>query len=199
MLNSKFLKKIFTQAMFAGLMMAVGMYWYKHNLFPMMYLSKLKRSVTRFVIGGPPIYIPLTPAPLNQKNTLITRYSAGTPVFIDRLYYDSIGDRRLEGLYLVQIPRHHKKSIKISSAKALTIYRLISLNNDNRVFSDYEKTSIKVNVIGHTAVHTDVIKKDFLAGTIILPVGGPITTSPILISVSGQLTPEVGFKVDEIK
>ena len=132
----------------------------------------------------------------HAKSILVSRYTAGSPLFFDRSYFDQIGDKRLEGLYLIQIMRHRKTSIEIDMGTPLTVYRLISLSNENDIFNNYIETDIKVKVVGSSSVHTKVIKKDFLKGTIRLHAGGPVSASPILISVKGEDFSEYGFKVN---
>jgi hypothetical protein len=86
---------------------------------------------------------------------------------------------------LVQFPRHHKDKIILKSKVPLTVYRMISSNNDNLDFKGYEKTGIKVKVIGGSTKHTQVVKKTFNAGIVSLSPGRSVSTSPILISIGG--------------
>ena len=129
-----------------------------------------------------------------KKNIMVAKYSVGNPLFIDRSYYDQIGDKRLEGLFLVQIARHYQGMIAIQAERPLVIYRIISESNENSIFDEYEKTDIKVKVVGGSSEHTKVVKKKFPAGPISLAAGGPVASSPILISVAEPL-PELGFRV----
>jgi hypothetical protein len=130
-----------------------------------------------------------------KNNILVVKYSAGIPLFIDRSYYDQIGDRRLEGLFLIQTERHYHGVIDIWAKKPLIVYRVISKSNENNIFVGYEKTDIKVKVLGGTSQHTRVIRKKFPAGLISLEPGGPKTFSPILISIEGKAFPDLGFNV----
>ena len=36
-----------------------------------------------------------------NRSIIISRYTAGSPLYIDRSYFDQIGDKRLEGLFLI--------------------------------------------------------------------------------------------------
>jgi hypothetical protein len=130
-----------------------------------------------------------------KKNLLVVKYSAGSPLFIDRSYYDQIGDKRLEGLFLIQTARHYHGVIVIQAKKPLVIYRIISEANENNIFDEYEKTDIKVKVVGGTSEHSKVIKKKFPSGVISLDAGGSKTFSPILISIAGKPFPDLGFNV----
>ena len=78
-----------------------------------------------------------------------------------------------------------QKKIKIKSDIPLTVYRLIS-NEENTLNHKYSKTDIKVKVVGYSLTHTDVVKKDFNPGLIILNPGGPTATNPILLSINNQ-------------
>ena len=134
---------------------------------------------------------------LNSYNKIViaSNYTAGNPLFIDRNYFDQLGDKRLEGLFPILIQRHQQGLVVIKAKKDLIVYRLVSLTNDNQVFDEYEETDIKVKVVGSSSEHTKVLKKNFPAGVITLFAGGPISTSPILISVIGDAFPEFGFEL----
>ena len=177
----------------------IGALWHRHQLPPIPQFRSFYWKLTGRKMPVPYVYDPINrPQPkIGQRDIQITRYTARTRLFIDRTYFDEVGDRSLEGLFLVQFPRHHKKKIIIKAKKLLTVYRIISPNNDNNYFYDngYKETDIKVKVICGSTMHTQVIKKTFEAGTIELSPGGPISSSPILISIDGELFPELGLKV----
>ena len=105
--------------LFIGLI--IGAQWYRLYIFPFPQLHEWKSGGE---ISGQP-YVEYS------GKLVITTYSKHTPVFLDRLYFDSISDNRLEGLYLVQIPRHYHDNIRIKPSKDLIIYRAISDNNNN--------------------------------------------------------------------
>lgn len=160
----------------AGLI--IGAQWYRLYLFPFPQLNNWK-------------YPPESRVYLSEK-MIITKYTAKIPVFLDRLYFDSIGDERLEGLYLIQIPRHYSDNITIKAQSAVTIYRFISNDNLNTPFDSWTSTDIPIDVRGWTTTHTHVVKKDFSAGIITLDPGGPVASCPILIKVHNHesLSPE---------
>lgn len=162
----------------AGL--AAGIQWHRLHLFPFPQLQALRY---------PPHGV------LRSEKFVVTRYTAGTPVYLDRLYYDTVGDERLDGLFLIQIPRHYSDDIVIRADSSLTIYRLISDDNLNTPFENWESTDIKVHVRGFSTAHTRVVKKDFTAGIITLSAGGPVASCPILIEVHNLRTPALGFEV----
>jgi hypothetical protein len=163
----------------AGLV--IGAQWYRVYLFPFPQLYNWKYPIEKRV-------------PLSEK-IIVTKYTAKTPVFVDRQYFDSIGDKRLEDLYLVQIPRHHKENIIINSHRALSIYRLITDDNINTPFDSWTSSDIPINVRGWSTKHTRVVNKDFPAGIITLNPGGPIASSPILIKVHNFTSASLPFEV----
>lgn len=163
-----------------GAGMLAGVQWHRHHLFPY-----------------PQIQAWLYPphGVLKSEKFIVTTYTAGTAVFLDRQYYDGVGDDRLNGLLLLQIPRHYKHDINIRADSSLTIYRFISDENDNTPFESWTPTDIPISVRGFTTIHTRVVKKDFSSGMITLSPGGPIAASPILIEVHNYAAPALGFEV----
>ena len=159
---------------------AFGVQWHRLYIFPFPQIHDWR-------------FPPKAPVALSEK-AVITKYTKKIPVFSDRLYFDSIGDKRLEGLYLVQIPRHTRKNIKINAHKPITIYRFITDRNTNRSLHTWTATKIPIFVRGHTCTHTRVVKKDFPAGMITLHPGGPVASSPILIKVRGHKAPSLAFE-----
>jgi hypothetical protein len=160
--------------------MVTGVQWYRLRLFPF-----------------PQLHVWKYPPEGVQKSDkfVITRYTAETPVFLDRLYFDTVGDERLEGLFLIQIPRHHSDDITIKADRPLTVYRFISDDNDNAAFESWTPLDIPINVQGFSTKHTRVVKKDFPAGEATLSPGGPVASSPILIEVHDYTAPALGFEV----
>ncbi len=130
-----------------------------------------------------------------KRSILVSRYTAGSPLFIDRSYYDQIGDKRLEGLFQILTTRHRQGLIVIKEKNPLTVYRLVSESNENHIFDEYKETDIRVKVLGSSSVHTKVLKKNFPKGIVSLAAGGPVSASPILISVVREAFPDFGFEV----
>ncbi len=169
----------------AGLVIGAvfGAQWYRLDLFPFPQLRDWKHPPEARVL-------------LSEK-LIITRYTAETAVFLDRQYYDSIGDERLEGLFLVQLPRHYSDNIIIEAYRPITIYRFISDDNNNTHFDSWTSSDIPIDVRGWSTTHTHVVKKDFPAGIITLNPGGPVASSPILIEVPNYTAPSLEFEVLE--
>lgn len=163
----------------AGLV--AGAQWYRLYLFPFPQLNNWK-------------YPPEERVYLSEK-MIITKYTAKTPVFMDRQYFDSIGDERLEGLFLVQLPRHYSDNITILAHRALTIYRFITDDDINTPFDSWTSTDIPINVRGWSTTHTRVVKKEFPAGNITLAPGGPVASAPILIKIDNYTPPSSEFEV----
>lgn len=167
-------------ALVFGTGLVAGVQWHRLHLFPFPQLHAWRY---------PPQGV------LKSEKFVITRYTAGTPVYVDRLYYDAVGDDRLEGLFLVQIPRHYSDDIVIRADSSLTIYRFISDDNLNAPFESWTPTDIQVHVRGFSTAHTSVVKKDFSPGTLTLSPGGPVASCPILIEVHNFKAPAIGFEV----
>lgn len=163
-----------------GAGLVTGVQWHRLRLFPFPQLHAWRY---------PPEGV------VKSEKFVITRYTAETPVFLDRLYFDTVGDDRLEGLFLIQIPRHHSDSIVIKAERSLTIYRFISDDNLNTAFERWTPSDIPIHVRGFSTAHTRVVKKDFTAGIITLSPGGPVASSPILIEVRDYTAPALGFEV----
>ncbi|MBT4889972.1 MAG: hypothetical protein HON65_10500 [Rhodospirillales bacterium] len=66
-------------------------------------------------------------------------------------------------------------------------------NEDN--LEGWEKTSIKVNIMGRSTIHTEVYAKEFQPGTIILKSGGPVSASPIFIKPAGNTMADESFSI----
>jgi hypothetical protein len=167
-------------ALVFGAGLAAGVQWHRLRLFPFPQLHAWRY---------PPHGV------LKSEKFVITRYTAGTPVYLDRPYYDTVGDERLEGLFLIQIPRHYSDDIVIRADSSLTIYRFLSDDNINTPFDSWTPTDIQVHVRGFSTAHTRVAKKDFAAGTITLNPGGPVASCPILVGVHNFRAPALGFEV----
>ena len=159
----------------------VGAQWHSLYLFPFPQLHDWKNSQK-------------VPVPSSRK-IVVTKYTAKTPVFLDRLYFDLIGDKRLEGLFLVQISRHQSDNININAYKAITIYRFITDDNTNTYVDSWTSSDIPIYVRGHSTNLTRVVKKDFPAGKITLHPGGPVASSPILIKVHDYTESPMEFEV----
>lgn len=92
-----------------------------------------------------------------------------------------MGNKELENVYVIQLPRHYDRSIQLQVDKPVVIYRILSKDNDNSIFDDWDLLQSKVFVKGASINHELVVKKSFDAGLIILPSGGFYTSCPILL------------------
>ncbi len=155
---------------------------FKENLFPRQFLHELKsiltvkeQKIASEIIGQSTVK-DATPPKIR-----ILPYGKGTPLFSDRNYEDEIGSKSLESSYVVQLPRHFDGNITLVTNEPTIIYRLISDDNDNQTFSDWNQTEIPVLVNGASSKHTKVVSKAFNSGEIELPSGGPVCSSPLLV------------------
>ena len=174
------LKKNFKYLILSLISFVCGIFYYKYQLPPILLIRDLAKKYEISFIKERPDYL-INVKKWNEAIYTFTDYKKGVPLFLDRSYTDEIGDERLDGLKLIQIPRHSKKKIKIKSNFPYTIYRLIS-NEERNLNHNYLETDIKVKVVGYSLTHNQVVKKKFKPGITILKPGGPIATSPILIS-----------------
>jgi hypothetical protein len=112
----------------------------------------------------------------------INQYKPGEPVFSDRPYYDHIKDDRLNGLFLVKIPRHLSFDIVLKLDKDTTVYRAICDDNRND-FSSWIKTNIIMTLGGQSCINLKIVKKVFQKGTHFLKPGGDLTSSPVFLEI----------------
>ena len=162
--------------------LVVGAQWYRLYLFPFPQLNEFRAQ------SQPNVEV--------SKNLVTTIYSKNTSIYIDRIYFDSIGDKRLEGLYLLQIPRHFSKNIRFKLSADIIIYRSISDSNNNKHYykDNWIQTDILINIQGQNSLHDKVVKKLFPANNLIelLP-GGPVSSDPIFIEFRGYKPPSLEF------
>lgn len=139
----------------------LGLIWFKFRLFPIPQIDCYKTKIM-------PVSV----------------YSKNEPIFNDRDYLNTDFDKRLEGLHLIKLNRHRdfRDLITLDIKIPITLYRIISLENENNFLHTYETTDIKVNIAGPSSTHTKVIKKSFLPGIVMLSAGKGLSSSPILIS-----------------
>ncbi|WP_372366136.1 hypothetical protein [Candidatus Uabimicrobium sp. HlEnr_7] len=104
---------------------------------------------------------------MSLQNSKLVKYTKNTYIFSDRIYINFSDDSRLEGMYLIQVPRHCKKTLIVNAKKKISIFRLIMSKNIDK-FSKWQKTNIKVEIQGYSGTHDTVITKKFPAGKIIL-------------------------------
>tara|TARA_B100000242_G_scaffold293514_1_gene271906 strand:+ start:9084 stop:9593 length:510 start_codon:yes stop_codon:yes gene_type:complete len=163
----------------------MGAFWYRQRLPPLPLLKKVYEE-------NSPYYRRIKSIPSYKEAQLTySKYKSGVLLYLDRSYVDTIGDDRLDGLFLIQINRHETQNIILKTNSPITIYRLVPEKNSG-LNHQYEKTNIKVMVKGVSTTNlVDVVKKKFKSGNIILSPGGPITAAPILFSTYGQKIPNI--------
>tara|TARA_B100000212_G_C27241462_1_gene476074 strand:+ start:106 stop:627 length:522 start_codon:yes stop_codon:yes gene_type:complete len=155
---------------------------YKENLFPRQFLHELKLILTaKEQKLASELNEQSTAKNATPPNIRILPYAKGTPLFSDRNYEDELGSKSLEPSYVVQLPRHLDANITLMASEKIIIYRLLSDDNDNQIFSDWNLTEIPVLVNGASSKHTKVVSKAFNSGEIELSSGGPVCSSPVLV------------------
>lgn len=160
----------------------LGMVSYKENLFPRQFLHELKSMLTTKEAKLASESIEQSKAKnATPPKMRILPYAKGTPLFSDRNYEDEIGSTLLEPSYVFQLPRHFDGNITLVASEKIIIYRLISDDNDNQIFSDWNVTEIPVLVNGSSSKHTKVVSKAYKVGEIELSSGGPVCSSPVLV------------------
>jgi hypothetical protein len=111
----------------------------------------------------------------------LVKYEPGVNIWNDRHYFNLLNHDKINGLYLLQQARHNKKNINILSKNKIKILRILCMINNNSNYSNWLKTDYQVLMIGRSCFHEEVRYKEFEAGEIILPSGGPVASDPIFI------------------
>ena len=188
--------KVFLYAFASIVLFVSGMVSYKENLLPRQFLHAFKSILTTNEEK--------LATELNEQSTSINAtapkirilpYAKGTPLFSDRNYEDEIGSKSLEPSYVVQFPRHFDGNITLVANEPSIIYRLISDDNDNQIFSDWNVTEIPVLVNGVSSKHTKVVTKAINAGEIVLSSGGPVCSSPVLVKQDKATDSSLPFRI----
>ena len=168
---------------------------YKENLLPRRMLHEVKSHLITKDKSSPAIHY-ITSANVQVTPQIrVLPYARGTPLFSDRNYEDSVGSDILNSSYVIQIPRHFDGNLTVNANKHIVIYRILSAQNNNQAFSDWNQTEIPVLVDGTSAKHASVVSKIFEPGDIKLYSGGPVCSSPILIKQTEITKHEPPFSI----
>lgn len=159
----------------------VGIQWHRKDLFPFPQLRAMKHAD-----DAPPAY----------RDKVVTLYTKGLPLFSDRAKYDRLGDPRLEGLYLVQIPRHLRTEVRIRLLAEATVYRIVCERNDPAPFADWARTDIPLDIVDHNCSRYFVVERDFPPGDLVLAPGGPVSAAAILVKPKAGTAPTFDVVVD---
>tara|TARA_Y100000991_G_scaffold175124_1_gene137065 strand:- start:5279 stop:5848 length:570 start_codon:yes stop_codon:yes gene_type:complete len=153
-----------------GLGFISGIFSYKFNLFP---ISLNRKNMYPVELEG------LSQYPFG---VFMTKYEPETPFFSDRVYTDTMGVINFDNCYIIQLPRHYKKPIKIKLEDRFSVYRILSENNKhNWIYSDFKHYSDSIFVNGRTCYHSIVVFKNFEKGEYILDQRDDVASSPIII------------------
>lgn len=110
-----------------------------------------------------------------------------TPVYRDRPYANSAPDPALAGQRIVRLPRHLRFEVELELAEPLRVLRLLSDENDNAPFADWEPLDARVYVDGRSCVLTRAVAKRLGPGVQRLPPGGPVAAAPLLVAGEGEI------------
>ena len=159
----------------------LGMISYKENLLPRRMIHEIRSHLITKDKSSLAIDYKTSANVQVTPQIRVLPYARGTPLFSDRNYEDSVGSDILNSSYVIQIPRHFDGNLTIKANKHIVIYRILSTQNNNQIFSDWNQTEIPVLVDGSSVKHSSVISKNFQPGDITLYSGGPVCSSPILV------------------
>ena len=152
----------------------LGMISYKENFLPHRMIHDIKSHLITKDKSSPAInYITSANVQVTPKIRVLP-YARGTPLFSDRNYKDCVGSDILNSSYVTQIPRHFDGNLTVNANKHVVIYRILSAQNNNQTFSDWNQTEITVLIDGASAKDSSVISKNFQPGYITRYSGGLI-------------------------
>ena len=123
-----------------------------------------------------------------NKIIIINNYKEGYYFFNDRLYTNSVNEKKIIGKTLIQISRHREENIALNLKEDAMIYRILCKDNDNGHYKDWLNAEYELMINGISCNHKKVIKKIFKKGLIELKSGGPNSADPILIDLKSNNT-----------
>ena len=100
--------------------------------------------------------------------------------------------------FLIKLPRHNQNNIDLFLEESCIIYRFVSLRNDNKFYSDWQKLYIPINVSAISCNHNYVVSKEFPKGFVSLPSGGPYASDPILIQAKENINWQKLFRLENV-
>lgn len=121
-----------------------------------------------------------------NKIIIINDYKEGYYFFNDRLYTNSVNEKKIIGKTLIQISRHREKNIALNLKEDAMIYRILCKDNDNDHYKDWLNAEYELMINAISCNHKKVIKKFFKKGVIELKSGGPNSADPILIDLKSN-------------
>ena len=127
-----------------------------------------------------------------DRNFKINKYKPNLQLWSNRQYINLKNNKKIENLFIIQIPRHYKKPIMISIDGSVTVYRALCEKNYNDNYIDYKKLDFKLMIIGNTCIHSKVISKTISENFYEIIPGGPISSDPIFI---GNFDNKINFKI----
>ena len=167
----------------------VGMGIYKYDLPPRPQLHFLKCYVNDlFESHGN-----------NSKRIVeITRFKENETIYLDRNYTNKFKSSLFDKCFLIKLPRHNQNNIDLFLEESCIIYRFVSLRNDNKFYSDWQKLYIPINISAISCNHNYVVSKEFPKGFVSLPSGGPYASDPILIQAKENINWQKLFRLENV-
>ena len=127
-----------------------------------------------------------------NKSIKIIQYNPNIPIWSNRNYINIKNNKKLENLFIIQLPRHHKSSIKIRIDGSIIVYRVLCEKNDNKRFQDFNKLNFELMIIGKSCIHKNIVAKTISENFYEILPGGPIASNPIFI---GNKYNEINFQI----
>lgn len=163
-----------------------GYYFHKYHPFPHQYLLKFKNYILDYKnVKIDKLFRKKYPNWEEKNKNLhlihIHPYKKSINIYSDRSYFNHLNDDFLSEYFLVQIPRHNQeiKKFELIFYENVIVLRILCGRNNNKFYNKWEKIKTKVAIIGHSCVHTDIVKKKFLKGKYIFDLDGPVASNPL--------------------
>ena len=121
------------------LIFILGMISYKENLLPRRMIHEIKSHLITKNKSLPAIDNDTSANVQVTPKIRVLPYARGIPLFSDRNYEDSVGSDILNSSYVIQIPRHFDGNLTVIANKHIVIYRILSSQNNNQIFSDWNQ------------------------------------------------------------
>jgi|MDTF01.1.fsa_nt_gb hypothetical protein len=127
-----------------------------------------------------------------NKKIKIIQYRPNLPIWSDRNYINLKNNKKLDNLFIIQIPKHHKSSIKLSIDGTIIIYRVLCEKNDNKKFKNFKNLNFELLIISESCIHNNIVAESVSENFYEILPGGPISSNPIFIGNSDN---KINFKI----
>jgi hypothetical protein len=149
------------------------------------------RDLLGLVLGPAAVFVALL-APDHRQALPVEPYEDGvTPLYLDRPYVNREPKGALEGLQVVQLPRHLRFEVLLEVAAPTRVMRLLCDRNDAATLTGGEPVAgLSLRVEGRSCVFTRAAARRVSAGEHRLPPGGPVAAAPILVAGDAPIRAE---------